>query len=299
MTRREVLAMCGVAGFSGCLPAPEEALAPQEPRKTLVGGHPWVYAAPRSKNDIYGILDEIFSDFHAAGLDFIELMHTALEPDDAVERIGNLSEKHGLPVIGTSYSAAMWDRAQHGQIYEYADRMIGRLQRLGARLIGTSVGNARHPKSPDELDAQAELLRRIIYRAEVNGITVNLHNHTYEVENGEHDLRGTIERIPAVKLGPDIDWLVGAGADPVDFIKRYGDRMVYAHLRDRGADGVWTEAMGEGAIDYAAVAAALREVKFAGDMAIELAHPRGFETTRPLRESFRISREFVRKTMGF
>lgn len=258
-----------------------------------------MYAAPRPNNDIYGILDQIFADMAWAGMDFIELMHTALEPDDAVNRIRELSAHHKLPVIGSSYGADMWRREEHGRILEYVDRFTGRLAAVGGRLLGVSVGNARRPKTEAELDAQAELLREIMRICQARGITVNLHNHIYEVDNDEHDLKGTLARIPEVKLGPDIDWLVGAGVDPVDFIRRYAGRIVYAHLRDRKADGVWSEAMGEGSIDYKAVAQALRGTGFRGQLAIELAHPREFRPTRPLRESLKISREYVRRVMGY
>lgn len=264
-----------------------------------VGAHPWVYAATRPNYDIYGILDQIFADLAWAGMDFIELMHTALEPDGAVSRIGELADKHQLPVIGTSYGADFWRRDQHGPILDYAGRMVERLAQLGARLIGVSVGNARRPKTAEELDAQAELLGRLMKLCEPRGITINLHNHIYEVENGEHDLKGTLARLPGVRLGPDIDWLVGAGIDPVDFIRRHGNRIIYAHLRDRKRDGVWAEAMGEGDIDYGAVARALREARFSGRLAIELAHPRDFRPTRPLRESFKMSRRYVREVMGY
>ncbi len=37
----------------------------------------------------------------------------------------------------------------------------------------------------------------------------------------------------------------------------------------------------------------------AGDMAVELAHEKGVPLSRPLRESFRMSRAYVRKTMGY
>lgn len=264
-----------------------------------MGAHPWVYAATRPNNDIYGILDQIFEDMSYAGMDFIELMNTALEPDDAVERIGELATRHNLPVIGTSYGADMWKRDEHGRILDYAGRMIERLGQLGARVIGTSVGNARRPKTEEELDAQADILREIITLCETSGIVVNLHNHTYEVANNEHDLKGTLARVPGARLGPDLDWLVGAGVDPVDFINRHGDRIVYAHLRDRKTDGVWSEAMGEGSIDYAAVATALRQHNFVGDLAIELAHPRDFQITRPLRESLKMSRQCVETVMSY
>src|SRR5512143_3135655 len=80
-------------------------------KKIVVGAHPWVYAATQPKNDIYPILDRIFADMSYAGLDGIELMHTALQPPDAFERIRELSKKHALPVIGTSFGGEMWDRA--------------------------------------------------------------------------------------------------------------------------------------------------------------------------------------------
>ncbi|MHB8898132.1 MAG: sugar phosphate isomerase/epimerase family protein [Thermoguttaceae bacterium] len=269
------------------------------PRNIVVGAHPWVYAATQPQYDITPILDSIFGDMKYAGIDGIELMHTALQPDDAVERIGTLVEKHALPVLGTSYGAAMWDRGQHASIFQDAEKVIGRLARLGGKTFGTSVGQAGHKKTDDELDAQAELLKRIIAVAESHGVVVNLHNHKYEVENELHDLRGTLARIPQVKLGPDLDWLVQAGVDPVKFLLDFGDRIVFLHLRDQKKDKTWVEAMGEGDMDYGAVRDALQKIHFQGHAVIELAHPRDLKLTRPLRESLKLSRQYVRKTLGF
>ena len=73
-----------------------------------------------------------------------------------------------------------------------------------------------------------------------HGVVLNLHNHTYEVENVMHDLEGTLARIPDVKLGPDLNWLVRAGVDPVEFIHRFGKQIVFMHIRDQKADGTWS-----------------------------------------------------------
>ncbi|MBI5395071.1 MAG: sugar phosphate isomerase/epimerase [Verrucomicrobia bacterium] len=272
-------------------------------RKVVVGAHPWVYAATQPKYDITRVLPQIFDDMSYAGLDGIELMHTALLPDDAVERIGELSQKHKLPVIGTSFGGAMWDRAKHQEVLDDAAKVIPRLAKLGGRTLGTSVGavkwGQKTRKSPEQLDAQADVLRKIIAICEKNGVVLNLHNHTYEVENDLHDLKGTLARIPDVKLGPDLNWLVRGGVDPVAFIRQYGKQIVFLHLRDQKKDGRWSEALGEGDMDYAAIAAALREINFAGHAIIELAHERDFKPTRPLRESLKMSREFVRKVLGY
>jgi len=79
----------------------------------------------------------------------------------------------------------------------------------------------------------------------------------------------------------------------------FADRIVFLHLRDQKADGRWSEALGEGDMDYRAIAEALHEVGFAGDAVIELAHERDSRPTRPLRESLKISRQFVRETLAY
>jgi sugar phosphate isomerase/epimerase len=57
--------------------------------------------------------------------------------------------------------------------------------------------------------------------------------------------------------------------------------------------------MGEGNTDFAAIGRALHELNFSGDLVIELAHSSGFQPTRPLRESLKMSRQFVREVMGY
>jgi sugar phosphate isomerase/epimerase len=266
--------------------------------KIIVGAHPWVYAATQPQYDIYPILDRIFADMRYAGLDGIELMHTALYPEDAVARIKTLSAEHQLPVIGTSYGAALWDRQQTNAVLENAAMVIDRLAQVGGRTLGISVGDPGRKKTPDEFDCQADVLRNIQGLCRRQGVVPNLHNHTYEVRDEQHDLRGTLARIPDFPLGPDLNWLVRGGVDPVEFIRQHKRQIVFLHLRDQTAAGRWSEALGEGDMDYAAIAAALREVGFTGDAVIELAHERDFQPTRPLRESLKISREFVRRVLG-
>lgn len=271
----------------------------QPAKKIMVGAHLWVYAATQPGYDPMPVMEDVFADVNAAGLDCLELMHIALRHKDAVERIGALIRKYKLPVIGTSFDGPMWDRGKHAAIYDDAETVIARLAALGGRTLGVGVGAAPKPKTDGQLDAQADLLRRIMALCSKHNVVLNLHNHTYEVENHEHDLKGTLARIPGIKLGPDLNWLVRARVDPVDFILRHGDTIVFLHLRDQKADGKWSEAMGEGSMDYAAIGKALRKINFAGDAMIELAFEDGFKPTRPLRETLRMSREYVRRTLGF
>ena len=181
-------------------------------------------------------------------------MHTVLRPEGAVERIGQLAREHQLPVIGTSFGGAMWDRQQHTAVLDDAELIVPRLAKLGGRTLGVSVGPVKWGsgirKTPDQLDAQAELLTKIFAICKRHSVVPNLHNHTYEVENDLHDLKGALARLPGTKLGPDLNWLVRGGVDPVAFLRQYGSQIVFLHLRDQYQDGRWSEALGEGDMDY-------------------------------------------------
>jgi sugar phosphate isomerase/epimerase len=114
-----------------------------------------------------------------------------------------------------------------------------------------------------------------------------------------HDLRGTLTRIPDIKLGPDLGWLVRAGVDPVWFIHTYGRQIVYMHIRDQYADNTWTEYVGQGVIDYQAIGQAFRAIHYKGRAAIELAWPKNKPSFHPehhLRDDWKWSLAYVRKT---
>lgn len=295
MTRRDWLA---TAALAACAAGSAPGRAAQV-GKVIVGAHPWVYAAKLPKNDITPVLDQVFADMAYAGMDGIELMHNALTEDECVPRIRALIDKHHLPVLGTSYGADFWDRSKHAAILAEARGLLTRLEKLGGKTLGTSVGAAPKAKTPAQLDAQAEMVKLVMAMAADHGVVLNLHNHTYEVADHMHDLRGTLARVPGVKLGPDLNWLVRGGVDPPAFIREFGNRVVFLHLRDQKADGKWSEAMGEGSMDYRAIRKALEDIRFTGHAMIELAHEGDFKPTRPLRESLKMSRAFVKETLGF
>lgn len=261
-------------------------------------GHLWVYASRFPPDwDCTPILDEAFSDLKYAGFAKIELMEAILKHEGAVQRLQDLSSKHSLPIAGTSYYGDMWDKNQQQRIWEDIELVLQRLHEVGGTMIGLTVGDAKRVKTEDELDTQAETLKNILRLCEKYNIAPNLHNHTFEVVNNLHDLQGTLKRIPDIKLGPDLNWLVRGGVDPVWFIKTYGHQLVYMHIRDQYADGKWTEAVGEGTTDFPAIAKALKEINYRGRAAVELA----FDALpkNPVRVNWQKSRAYVKKTFGW
>lgn len=268
-------------------------------KKILTGAHVWIYAATLPDRNVSPVLSQIFSDVSYAGFDGVELMDPPLRSSIYTRQIGELIEKHKIKLIGTSYSAQMWDKDKARQIYEEVDQIFTNMVSVGGKTFGISVGQARgRIKTEDELDNQADMLQRIIDLSRKKDITINLHNHTYEVENNMHDLRGTLKRIPGIGLGPDLNWLLRAGVNPVDFLKEFGNQIVYLHLRDQLSNGKWPESLGEGNVNFREIADTLNEIKFNGVATIELAHESGFVPTRPVRESLKMSRDHMRNTMG-
>jgi sugar phosphate isomerase/epimerase len=263
-----------------------------------VFGHLWVYASRFPPDwDCTPILEQVFADFKYAGMAGIEMMESNLRHADSVSRIGELIEKYSLPVSGSSYYADMWNEQKQQEIIEDVEMVVERLHKLGGTNFGISVGDAERRKTESELDAQADLLKKILHLCQKNQILANLHNHTYEVVNEMHDLKGTLARIPDIKLGPDLNWLIRAGLDPVWFINTYGQQMVYMHIRDQKANGKWTEAVGEGVTNFSAIAAALKKVNFEGSVAIELAFDD--PPVNPVKEDWKKSREYVKKVFGW
>jgi sugar phosphate isomerase/epimerase len=268
--------------------------------RTKVSAHIWVYASKYPPDwDATPVLDKIFSDLKFAGYDGVELMEIVLRHDDAVDRISALAKKHRIPVSGASYGASLWDAKTHDATMKDIAVVVPRLAQLHGVTLGISVGDAKRPKTDAEFDAQAGILKEIAAVCASHGIVPNLHNHTYEIANGMHDLKGTLARLPDFKLGPDLNWLVRGGVDPVAFINTYAKQIVYMHLRDQYADGTWTEYLGQGVTNFSAIAAALKANHFGGRAAVELAFPSGFVPTRPLGEDWKLSRELVRAKFGW
>lgn len=93
------------------------------------------------------------------------------------------------------------------------------------------------------------------------------------VDNSPDTLDRMFHDVGSPNFGVNFDpsYLALIDIDPAGFVKRFAPRIVHAHLKDHvGKYPQWTELMpGRGAMDYAAVFAALDRIKFAGSCAVE------------------------------
>lgn len=99
-------------------------------------------------------------------------------------------------------------------------------------------------------------------RLRPHGITLAYHNHDFELGlwDGRIGLEMLFGAAPPEVLAAELDtyWLQFAGADPLDWMARFGSRLKLLHLKDMTADGEQAE-VGGGVTDWTAVLSACRD----------------------------------------
>ncbi|QMU58510.1 MAG: TIM barrel protein [Boseongicola sp.] len=97
------------------------------------------------------------------------------------------------------------------------------------------------------------------------GVRFGWHNHDFEYIAGasRHPIDDILAGGPNLAFEFDVAWAVRAGADPMETIARYGDRILAAHVKDIAPAGEcldedgWAD-VGHGSMDWAGLMTALK-----------------------------------------
>lgn len=109
-----------------------------------------------------------------------------------------------------------------------------------------------------ELDELGETYRNA-------GLVFGWHNHDFEFasqSDGCIPMNEILTGGPGLAWEADIAWIVRAGADPLDWIARHGDRLAAVHVKDLAPQGQcidedgWAD-VGQGTIDWRGLLTAL------------------------------------------
>jgi sugar phosphate isomerase/epimerase len=156
--------------------------------------------------------------------------------------------------------------ASHCNIHENFEQKAADAASIGMKyLICPYIG---HQESVDAYKQQADLFnaRGEICRRE--GIRFAYHNHAYTFEpmDGIYPQDVIMENTDPdlVDFELDIYWLVTAGLDPLPWIRKYPDRFVLSHIKDRKQNEPLSNTdasvtLGTGMIDYPTIAAVAKE----------------------------------------
>ena len=146
---------------------------------------------------------------------------------------------------------------------------------VGSKTVSTEPGGPVEDRTRDECyTLYAKGLARAAQRAKERGVTVCIEPEPGLLieKGGEYEEFVTkYVDFPSVGLNFDMGHFYCVGEDPAELIRGVGRKALHFHLEDIAADRVHFHLPpGEGAMDFDAIFASLREIKYDGWVTIEL-----------------------------
>jgi len=194
-----------------------------------------------------------------------------------VGRIGfagvELAGLHGMPpaeVRRRLADAGLEIAAAHIQapIGDARDRILDEQEALGTKTLVVPFMPPDRFKTLGSIQKVAAELDESFANARARGFALGYHNHWWEFETqhggkSAHELlMGLID--PGIFAEVDTYWARVGGRDPAKVVAELGPRAQLLHLKDGPADGFKSPmtAIGEGVIDFPAIAAASDTVRW-------------------------------------
>ncbi len=262
----------------------------------------WINMYQRAGKDFNADLDAGLAKVKQSGMDGLEAM---LDDPTSVERVARLLKKQGLAMRSFYTGAILHDSAASEASIE---RVVATAQKA-KQLIGTQivvVNPAPLPgkdKSASQLETQATGMTRLGQRLAEQGLTLAYHFHAPAWRNNgrefHHVLNETDPKL--VKLCLDTHWVYRGCGNNVqqvyDVVDQYAPRVAELHLR-QSRQGIWTECLSDGDIDYRKVADGLRAQGVMPLLVVEQAVENGTPNTMDAVQSHRRSRAYVSDVFG-
>lgn len=215
-------------------------------------------------------LPEAVAGLFAAGFTGFETRLDYLPLDDQAGFAAALPR--GATLCGAHVGGKWWSPEGAASIPGIVAR-AAHLPTLGCRRLVVSMGALPPGATADDLSRFVDTLGHLGRACREVDVAVVAHNHASELADDARVLTAIVERCAPedVALGPDLGWVAHVGLDLSAFIRRFGPRIAYLHLRDVtaiGGAGRFVE-VGRGVLDYPAILATLAEVGYVGWLVAE------------------------------
>jgi len=257
----------------------------------------WTQVFQNEKIPLADGLERMFAASKRAGYNRMEILDAFLTPE-LRGRTGELARKYdfGIPVVyhGGTFHDPEAARRSIAQILTTADAA----HHLDAEWINTNCSpkKGRERKTDSELATEARYLNRLGQHLKDLGMRLMLHEHDPDMADGAREWRSNLHHTDPrlVWICLDVHWVYRGKQDPMQLLPEAGRRIAGLHVRN-SINGVWSESLGDGDVDYRAVARFLKRIGYRGLIAVELAYEKGTSPTRPLEEDLKISRGYAEK----
>jgi len=266
--------------------------------------YPWTVFYARDNRNFNQELDKGLSEVAASRFDGYEPL--ANNPQE-LDQLGPLLKKHSLEMRSLYVNSVLHESDKAQDSIESVLAIAGKAKELGTKIIVTNPSPIRWggPENKDDaqLKVQAAAIEKLGRQLKAMGLTLAYHNHDIELRNAarefHHMMAGTDPEY--VTLCLDAHWIYrGTGNSAValfDVLKLYGSRITELHLR-QSKEGIWTETMCEGDIDYPALAKHLLDIGVRPHLVMEQAVETGSLKTMSTIEAFRESSQYARRVFA-
>ena len=202
-------------------------------------------------------LPQMLTEIAAAGYDGVEVGAHKLESLDQPEAFSGMVRDAGLHVAGIHTLARLYFEQVLVGDHEYVDRAADFAKGVAAEFMLVS-GERGEGKTADDYKRLADALNRSGEICRERGLTYCYHNHWWEIEREQAELRTLLDFTDPglVSLCLDVGWVARAGASPAAVTREFLDRIRYFHIKDT-RDGAFTE-VGSGTVDFQSVLAVIQ-----------------------------------------
>ncbi len=262
----------------------------------------WINMYRRRKKDFNADLDAGFAEVKRSGMDGVEAMLGSVA---AAEQIVPLLNKHDLAMRSCYTGATLHDPAA---VEASIERVVATAKKakgmIDLRIVVVNPTPLHgEGKSDEQLATQARAMTQLGGRLAEIGTTLAYHFHAPAWRDNGREFHHVLTKTDpdVVKLCLDTHWVYRGAGDNADrvyeVVERYGNRVAELHLR-QSRDGVWTESMTDGDIDYPRVAKELQTQGVQPLLVLEQAVEKGTPDTMDAVESHRRSRAYVEKVFS-
>lgn len=166
--------------------------------------------------------------------------------------MGNKGFKKFINDLGMSMPSA------HTDVYKDFEQKVDDAAAIGVKyMIHAYEGRG---KSIDEYRKMADDFNKMGEYCKKHGMKLAFHNHdmSFESINGEYGQKVLLDNTDASNVCFEMDmyWVVTAGQDPIEWLKKYPHRFKLCHVKDRtknATEAADTCTLGKGSIDYAKI----------------------------------------------
>ncbi len=199
---------------------------------------------------------------------------------DHVTRAAEAAQRAGVG-ISSLCLGVLWrfyptspDAGVRGQAVEIIRKSAQFAALAAAKVVLLPVGQPEMLTPEQAREGLIEVLRMCAPEAEKAGVVYAVENVGQALARSADDLIEIVSRVnsPACQVYYDVGNATAQGADVGADMRKLGKRIAMLHVKDfrRTATGRETVVVGEGSVDWAAVAAAAREIGYEGYLTLEV-----------------------------